>query len=805
MRHYEEKLLNSHMFRNYFKTAFRNMGRNKLFTGLNIFGLATGLASSILIFLWVQDELSYDKFNPGADHIFRITARGKDIESAVVPPAFVTAMKSEIPIVKNTTRCIPLEKVITVGTRKFDEKHMYYVDSNFLRIFNYPLLRGNVTNVLRLPDHVVLTEATAIKYFGSADQAMGKTIYIDNDIKGTTLEVTGILKNIPYNSHLQFDLLLPMQNWDRQIIQPQPWRYFDSYVYFQLADAVKPEPAVIQKLEKQINEMRNKAIVNTQAVPASMYIQFLTDIHLYSHFRHDVDGQGNIQYVRIFMLAALFIIFIACINFMNLATALSGTRAKEVGMRKTVGALRWQLTVQFIGESMLVSFISLLLALLLVYAALPFFNTLAAKSIRLDLLDIPLAGKVLAITVLVGLLAGSHPAFYLSSFNVIKVLKGGAILKGKGSFLRDGLVVLQFAVSVVLMISTIIIYNQLRYLHNRDIGFNRENLLYIPLPEVGDLTSNADALRSVLNQSSRIGDHTIISGLPTDLDAPSPLTWRGMEKGSLVLCNWLNTDENYIRTFGMKMLAGRFYSGDFKGSDSEYVVNETAVRAMQMDPAGAVGKMITIRGQEGTIIGVVKDFNFEPVHKPIEPLVIRHRAFGDFLVIRTAPGLMQQTLATVQASFQRVYGNNPFSYGFVDQDLDHLYMAETRMGTLFNIFSILSILISCLGLFGLATFSTQRRTKEIGVRKVLGAGEAGLVAMLAKEFLQLVAISLLIAFPIAWYAMNQWLRGFVYKVNISPWVFATAGVTALLVAFITVSYQTIRAALANPTRSLRSE
>jgi ABC-type antimicrobial peptide transport system permease subunit len=781
------------------------MGRNKLFTGLNIFGLATGLACSILIFLWVQDEFSYDKFNPGAEKIFRLTTRVKDIESAMVPPAFVTGMKSEVPIVKNTTRCIPLQKIITVGTRKFDEKHMYYADSNFLRIFNYPLSRGNKATVLQVPNSVVLTEATAIKYFGSVDQAMGKSIYIDNDIKGSMLEVTGVLKNIPSNSHLQFDLLLPMENWDRQVAQPQPWRYFDSYVYFQLEDPVKPESAVMQKVEKQINVMRNRAIVNTQAVPASMFIQPLTDIHLYSHFRHDVEGQGNIQYVRVFMLVALFIIVIACINFMNLATALSGTRAKEVGLRKTAGALRWQLTVQFIGESMLLSFISLALALLLVYAALPFFNTLAAKSIRPDLLDIRLAGKILAIAVLVGLLAGSYPAFYISSFNVIKVLKGGRLQKGKGSFLRNGLVVLQFSVSVVLMISTLIIYNQLRYLHNRDIGFNRENLLYINMPEVGDLKNNADALRSALDQSSQVGDYTIISDLPTDLNVPTPLTWRGMENGSLVMCNRLNVDENFTRTFGMKMLAGRFYSGDFKGSDSEYVINETAVRAMQMDPANALGKMITVRGQEGTIIGVVKDFNFEPVHKPIEPLVIRRRAAGDFLVIRTAAGAMQKTLALAQDCFQRVYGNNPFSYGFVDQDLDHLYTAETRMGKLFNIFSILSIIISSLGLFGLATFSTQRRTKEIGVRKVLGAGKAGIVALLAKEFLQLVAISLLIAFPVAWYAMSQWLQGFVYKVNVSGWVFVTAGVTALLVAFLTVSFQTIRAALANPVKSLRAE
>jgi len=781
------------------------MQRNRLFTGLNIFGLATGLACSILIFLWVKDELSYDRFNPGAERIFRLTGKVKDIEGAMMPPALTGVLKNEIPGIKNATRLVSLAKVITVGTKKFDEKYMYYADSNFLQIFNYPLLRGNSASVLSAPNTVVLTEATAIKYFGSVDHAMGKFIYIDNDIKGATLLVTGILKNIPANSHLRFDLLLPIQNWDKQVADPQPWRYFDSYVYFQLADEVQPSRNFLQKVQQQLNTIRNKAIIGTPAVPAVISIQPLTDIHLYSHFRNDVDGQGNIQYVRIFALVAVFIVFIACINFMNLATALSGARAKEVGLRKTIGALRKQLVFQFMGESILLAFISLGLALVFVRLALPFFNTLASKSISLDLLDIRLIGQILAITLLVGLLAGSYPAFYLSSFNVIRVLKGVRMSEGKSSFLRNGLVVLQFSISVALIVSTVVIYNQLHYLHNRDIGFNKEDLLYIPMPEVGDLRDNADALRSALNQSPQLGDYTIISDLPTDLNTQTPLIWRGMDKGALVITQRLNVDENFIRTFHVHMVAGRFYSREFKENDSEYVVNETAARAMQMDPASAVGKMITVRGQEGVIIGVAKDFNFRPVFQPIEPLVIRHRAQGDYLVIRTAPGAMQKTLASAKACFQNVYGNNPFSYGFVDQDLDHLYSSETRMGSIFNIFSILSIVLSCLGLFGLATFATQRRAKEIGVRKVLGASRVGIVLLLTKEFLQLVALSLLIAFPIAWYVMHRWLQEFVYRIDINAWIFFAAAAAALVMAFLTVGYQTIRTATANPVGALKSE
>ncbi len=789
------------MFKNIIKTAFRNMRCNKLFTVLNIFGLATGLTCSILIFLWAQDELSYDKFIPNAARIFRLTGQVRDIESAQVPSAFAAAIKREITDIKNATRVIPFQNIAEVGYRKFNEKHMYYVDSNFLRVFNYPLLKGNATIALSTPDKVVLTQATAIRYFGSLEQAMGKTIKIDS----STLLVTGILKNIPSNSHLQFDLLLPIENWDRQIEHPQPWRYFDSYVYFQLTDQVNPNTEVIKKIEKQLNTMRNKSIVHTQAVAASIFVQSLSDIHLHSHYRNDVDGQGNFQYVRIFMLVAIFIIFIACINFMNLATALSGTRAKEVALRKTVGARRMQLITQFIGESILLSSISLILALILVYIALPFFNELSSKSITLNLFDVKLIAKLLCITILVGFLAGVYPAFYISSFNAIKVLKGSQILRGRSNFLRNGLVVLQFSISVILMISTIVVYNQLHYLHDRNIGFNRENLLYITIPESGDQKKNSDALRASLSQSSQIGDYTITGDLPTSLETEAPFTWRGMKDGNLNIAQWLNVDENFIKTFGISMLAGRFYSEEFKRSDSEYVVNETAVKMMQMDPIEAVGKMITFRGHEGIILGVVKDFNTRPAHQPIEPLIIRYRTSGNFLVIRTDSGTVKKTLASLQNSFQRIYGNSPFSYGFVDQDLDHLYMAESKMGKLFNIFSVLSILISCLGLFGLAAFATRRRGREIGVRKVLGAGETGIVVLLAKEFLKLVVISLLIAFPISWYAMNQWLQGYAYKTIINGWVFVSAGFLTLLVAFVTVSFQTIKAAIANPVESLRSE
>ncbi len=803
MMAYSEKFRNlfktCNMLRNYFKTAFRNMRRNKLFTGLNIFGLATGLACSILIFLWVQDELSYDRFNPGADKIFRLTARVKAIDAAAVPYGFAEGIKKEISGIKNVTKVHSDQKIVTVGNNKFEEKHFFYADSNFLHVFNYPLLRGDVASVLSSPNTVVLTEATAIKYFGGADQAMGKSIFVDVD--SSVLQVTGVLKNVPANSHLQFDLLESANDWGRSIDPTQAWKYFDSYVFLQLGDHIAPTAGILHGIEQQLNGLRNRAIEGTSAVPAVISVQPLTDIHLRSHFTNDVEGQGNIQYVRIFTVVDIFVILIACINFMNLATALSGKRAKEVGLRKTVGALRPQLIAQFIGESLLLATIALGLGLMMVYAALPFFNALAAKAISFDLFDPGLWGEIFVITLVTGLLSGSYPAIYLSSLSATNTLKGTQFLKEKPSFLRNGLVVLQFSISIVLMISTVIIYEQLTFIHNRDIGYNRENLLYVPMPDLGARKADNDALRSALARQP--GNFTIISSLPTDLNSPRPLTWRGMASSELIIAQHLNVDVNFARTFGMGMAAGRFFAADFKSDDSGYVINETAARAMHLTPEAAVGKYISIRSQEGPIIGVIKDFNFKPVYQAIEPLVIRTGIPGDFLVFRSPAGGLQQTMATVKTCFRLVYGDGPFTYGFIDQDLNRLYGAENRMGALLNAFSILSIFIACLGLFGLATFATQTRRKEIGVRKLLGAREAGIVLLLAREFLRLVALSLGIAFPVAWYAMHRWLQGYVYKVAISGWVFAGAGALALLVAFVAVTYQAIRAAVANPVKALR--
>lgn len=793
------------MLRNYFKIALRNLLRYKLFSGLNIFGLATGMACSILIFLWVQDEMSFDSFNPDADRIFRVTAKIFDQEAAVTPPSLAYAIKTQIPDIKNVTRISSEHRMITIGTKKFDEKKMYYADSNFLQIFNYPLLKGNKNVALSSPNNAVITEELAIKYFGGANEAMGKIIYIDNDIKGTNLTVSGVLKNIPANSHLQFNILLPAELYDKTNNPAGAWNNFDVYVYFQLQDAVRPTLTVISNIEKQATEILKK---NNTQLQVSLSAQPLNDIHLHSHYMVDVEGQGDSRYVKISSLVAIFIIVIACINFMNLATAASGQRAKEVGLRKTVGALRPQLIAQFIGESLLLSFISLLLALLIVYTMLPLFNQLVNKSISFSLLNIKTLFGFLGIATVTGLLSGIYPAFFLSSFNPVKALKGVKLLHGQKSFFRSGLVVLQFTISVILNISTLVIYNQLQYIRNRNIGFNKENLLYMKMPEVGDLKNNKDAMRAAITQYPDISNYTFTDELPTDLTrGGSQLKWRGMEPGTQVIAYRLKVDENFVKTFGMQMAAGRFFSNDFGSDNTGYVVNETALKAMKLNVSNAIGKIISIslEDKDLPIIGVVKDFNFKPVQQTIEPLVMKTNFGGGYVVMKTTPANIQKVITSLQKSFHNIYGDYPFSYGFVDEDISKLYITEQRMGRLFNIFSVLSIVISCLGLFGLTTFATQRRIKEIGVRKVLGAGEAGIVVLLSKDFIKLVTVSLIVAFPVAWWVMNKWLDNFAYRINIASWVFVAAGLGALFIALVTVSFQAIKAAMANPVKSLRTE
>jgi putative ABC transport system permease protein len=793
------------MFKNYLTSAIRSLKRYKLFTTLNVFGLATGMACSILILLWVQDERSYDKFNGNASQIFRLTANVSGIDAAVTPFPVGPALRQQVPAVKNFTRLIPLHSIVTIGNKKFDEKNIFFADASFLQMFNYPLVQGDKATILSRPDGIVITAATAKKYFGNGN-ALGKILHVDDDIKGHNYVVTGILQNVPNNSHLQFDLLLPVTLYEKSnnYNSSHAWGNFDTYTYVQLDDHFYATPNAASSLEKQISAIHTAN--DPDHTKSTFALQSLTDIHLHSHLLLDVDGQGNSQYVNIFSLVAVFILLIACINFMNLSTALAGQRAKEVGLRKTVGALRFQLIIQFMGESFLVVFMSLIIGISIAWLLLPLFNDLSSKTISIDLLSVKIIGSLLGTAILVGVISGSYPAFFLSSFKPVKVLKGIKILNGKKPLLRNGLVVLQFAISVVLMISTLVVNNQLKFIRNRDIGFDKENLLYLQMPQTGDMHSNYQALKATLNENTRTANYTIIEHLPTYLTTgTTDIKWSGKDPRLQIVFPHIGIDENFMKTFGMHIVAGRSFDDNVKGDEANYVLNETAVKIMGMTAASAIGQKISLNDNPGEVIGVVKDFNFKPVQQQIEPLILRHTSNGGFVVIRTSPADMQTVIAKLKTVFKNIYPDYPFSYGFVDQDLSKLYTGEQQMGKLFNVFSVVSIIVSCLGLFGLATFATQRRLKEIGVRRVLGASATGIVGMLAKDFVKLVVVALLVAFPVAWWAMSKWLDNYVYRIQMSWWMFALAGAMAVIIAFLTISYQSIKAALTNPVESLRTE
>ncbi|SEW24277.1 ABC transporter permease [Chitinophaga arvensicola] len=798
------------MFKSYLKTAFRQLFRNKLFSSLNILGLATGMTCSILIFLWVQDERSYDTFNTHANNIYRLTARVGDIEAAVVPVPVAMAIREAVPGVKNVTRLSALQCMVSVGSQKYEEKNIYYADSNFLRIFSYPLLLGDATHLLAEPNGAVLTESGAKKYFGSPENAMGKTLHIDNDYNGNDVLITGVLKDLPTNSHLQFDLLLPIQLYSKTINLEQAWGNFDVYTYVQMEDRFSATPAALASLEQQIMAVyRRLDISKTQGF---LYVQPLTAVHLHSRLMLDVPGQGSYQQVNIFSLIAIFILLIAGINFMNLSTALSSQRAKEVGLRKTVGAFRSQLVIQFLSEALVLSFISLILGLALAWLLMPLFNDLAGKSISINFLSIKLILSLVGIAVAVGLLSGSYPALFLSSFNPVKVLKGVKMLHGRKTFFRNSLIVVQFSIAVILMTGTIVVYKQLQFIRTMDIGYNKQNLLYVPIPRLGDLIQNQQSLRNVMGQYPEMDNYTFISHLPTNMPTGTKsVNWEGKDPTYEPIFPQMWVDDHFVNTFGMQLKSGRFFTRDFKEDEHNYVVNETALKVMKLNPENAVGTKMSMDQRNGVIVGVVKDFNFKPVQQPIQPLIIRHASNGDFngntgyIVLRTPPANVQRSIATMKKVFQQVYTDFPFSFGFVNDDLSNMYVTEQRMGKLFNIFSVLSVIVSCLGLFGLTTFATQKRIKEIGVRKVLGASVGGIVGMLSKDFVKLVVFALLIAFPVAWWVMNKWLQNFAYHISIRWWFFALAGMAALIISFITVSYQSMKAARTNPVKSLRSE
>ena len=804
------------MFKNYFKPAWRNFRKNKLFSFLNILGLSIGIATCFIIMLYVQDELSYDKFNKNAGNIARIVFDanvngGKIYEAGVMAPVAQT-MKKDFPEVTDATRLVPSgTPKITYKDKSFKDDQFAFVDPNFLNIFTLPLIKGDAKTALQLPNSVVITKHTAEKYFGKED-AVGKVIVII-DKPNQLYTVTGVMENVPANSHFHFDMFASMKGLERGT--SDSWMSGNFYTYLLLrpgTDYKKIEsqlPAMVAKyMGPQIQQNMGISLHQfiTKGNKLGFDLQPLTSIHLHSATNNELEPGGNAMYVYIFAGVALFMLIVACINFINLSTAGASKRAKEVGVRKVAGSGKLQLISQFLSESILITFFALFIAFALVQLVLPAFNNISGKHLSFDVKPIL---AFIGLGLLVGIVAGIYPAFYLSSFKPIAVLKGNLTTSHKNFSLRSGLVVFQFFISVALIIGTIVVYQQMKYIQNKDLGYNKEQLLTIPNSYV--LGNNEHVFKQQMLQDPRIVNATMSWYKPAGPSNYNNALAYPLGNNNLVVDGVdFHVDENYIPTFGMQIVAGRNFSKDFKSDSTAIILNETAAIAFGWNNTNVVGKTIIRQNSDrGTnvpyhVIGVVKNFNFKSLHEAISPLFMSLEPQGG-LIFKIKTTDVAGLLATMKKNWNAYNTNEPFTYSFLDDLYNKTYAVEQKTGTVLNIFSLLTIFVACLGLFGLATYTAEQRTKEIGIRKVLGASVKQVTQMLSKEFVKLVLIASIIAFPVAWWAMNKWLQNFAYRINISWWVFAIAGLAALLIALLTVSFQAIKAAVANPVKSLRTE
>ncbi|SKB31276.1 ABC transporter permease [Daejeonella lutea] len=789
------------MFKNYFKIAFRNIIRHKACSFLNISGLAIGMACSIFILLWVQNELSYDKSHPDSARLFRLTCYVEDFNAAVTPAGLAEGVQTAMPEVETTVRTsTTFSRLFEAGNLKFDETNVYYADSNFLQVFSFPFLKGNPTTALNRPDAVVITESIAKKYFGNED-AFGKTMRIANE---KNLTVTGIISDNTPNSHLRFNVVMPMSALypESNDLKTKSYENFNFYTYVKFKENVDLSDSKIIALNNRVKGVYKQH--NPDGMKPGFDFQRVQDIHLKATVQLDNAERGNIQYVNIFFVVALFILAVACINFMNLATARSARRAKEVGLRKVVGAGRRQLIAQFLGESLGISFISIVLAVLVVWLLLPAFNALSGKTLTLALFDAKLLLSLAGIALMTGLISGSYPALFLSGFKPISVLKGKLRTGMADQVFRNSLVITQFVVSIVLLAGTAVVFKQLNYIRDRNIGFEKTNLLYMPMK--GDMWGKQEALTDALKQDKLTSNFSIISDLPVNITSGTvSVYWEGKAEGSQPVIPSISVDENFINVFQAKILNGRSFSEEFKGDSANFVVNETAVKLMGMTVNNAVGKQLDWDGEKGQIIGVVKDFNFKPLQYVIEPLVLRKISGSGTVVIRTLPESTEATIKSLERISSRLNPAYPFNFSFIDQDLANLYRGEQQMGKIFNVFAILAIFISCLGLYGLSAFTAEQRTREIGVRKVLGASVGSIVFLLSGKFTRLILVAMIVAIPVAWYSIDSWLQSFAYRVEISWLVFMGASLASLFIAWLTVSYESVKAAIMNPVKSLRSE
>ena len=801
------------MFRNYVKIALRNISKHKFFSAINLLGMTTGITASLLIILWVTDELSYDKFHKDGDRIYQVGLKarlgGQSIRTATTCPPMAAALVNEFPEVESATRLTQYynEPVIRFDDQVLTQDRVFYADSNFLQFFTFELLQGDTKTALREPNSVVLTKSVAEKFFGN-ESALGRTFSIDDP--NSSYKVTAVLADPPATSHFDFNLLISSSSFDR--LKEEVWLSNWMFSYFKLKPGASVKgveekfPSLVVKYVGPEMERLMGISMSQMGEGGGDYGFFatkITDIHFDSETANSILPGGNIMHVYIFSAIGIFILIIACINFMNLTTARSAGRAKEVGLRKTLGSFRRQLIAQFLAESLIYSLVAVVLAVIACYSLLPSFNVLSGKELKMEMFFGPeFAIGVASLIILVGVVAGSYPAFYLTSFNAVEVLKGKVRAGMKSKGVRSTLVVFQFFVSILLIIFTFVIYEQIQFMHEKNIGLDKQNVLIIQ--NVRRLENNAEAFRNKIEQQNGVLESSFTNNTFPGVNNTTVFRSAGSEQDH-IMGNYY-ADYNHVDVLKLELAEGRNFSKDFPSDTAALIINEAAAREFGFD--NAVGEEIIYtsdaRAERLKIIGVVKNFNFESFKTGVRPISIRLTTNANNILVRYQ-GSATEVVENVSKVWKETDPNQPFEYSFLDQEFDSLFRAEQRMGVISTIFSGLAIFIACLGLFALAAFTAEQRTKEIGIRKALGASTFNLVYILSKEFTILVTVAFLPAAVCAWYFANEWLAGFAHRIDIDPVVFILSGVGAIVVAWLTVGYQAVKAAATNPVKSLRYE
>lgn len=801
------------MLRNYFKIAFRSLLKQRLNSSLTIMGLALGLACVLLIILHVREELSYDKGFTKADRIYRVNSEniGETTRRWIATaPTIAVEMQKEMPAIQTIARfnrpypdrVFSYKASSNSEVRQFEEKQGFFADSTVTEMFDLSFIKGNPKTALSQLDAIVLTEDMAKKYFGN-ENPIGK--FIKDDLDNHLLMVTGVVEKFPFPTHLSFDYLISMSTIYREPLQDRlknrTWSGFYNFIMLnknstRLGVEAKLSDFMVKYYEA-IGEKREDILKSRK-----MYLQPITDIHLHSHFEKEMGANSDILYVYIFSVVALLILLVASVNFINMATAQAFSRMKEVGVRKVLGARKMELVRQFLGESVLMTLLATIIALLICLLALPFYNELTAKNLSFRTLFAPDNMLIiLAVVSLISLVAGMYPAWFISSFEPISSLKGKKISGSSVTLVRKGLIVFQFVVSVFMIFSTIVVYQQMKFFQNKKLGFEQDQVVAFKL--YGDMHNKVSTIENELLKTASITQVALTSSLPGDRIGTDRLVLQEKPDEDISM-RLVFGDENLLPLLKIDLKSGRNFLKQTEGVLPTFIINEAAAKVLKVK--NPVGQKLIFWGRPSEIVGVAKDFNFASLHSAVEPLIIvNFPREATYFLMKVKGENLSETIQSAQNTIARVSPNSLFSYSFLDEKMTHLYDSEQRVGNIMKVFAVFAIFISCLGLFGLSAYIAQLRTKEIGIRKTLGASVSGVVILLSKDFLWLVVIATILAFPLGWWAMSQWLKEFAYAIDIQWWMFAVAGLSAIMIAVLTVSFQSIKAALLNPVKSLKSE